>query len=82
MNVAVITNLNGIGLQKDWELLSQYLRDLGHSSWPFQYDKPIEEYGGIEHFDLTIFLEVIPLEYMDVSDRLSLVCSKSRMGEA
>lgn len=61
MNVAIITNLNGIGLQRDAELLREFLEPLGHRVEYFQFDGFLDDWKktGVQ-MDLAIFLEVIP----------------------
>jgi hypothetical protein len=58
MNVAIVSNFNGIGLQRDAELLAGALAELGHSQHGIQFDEPLPEH--CKDFDLAIYLEVIP----------------------
>lgn len=64
MNIAIVTNMNGIGLQRDYELLLRFLQEQGHIVQGFQYDEPVEETLSIwtpeDGFQLVIFLEVVP----------------------
>ena len=65
MNIAVVTNHNGIGLTRDWELLRDFLLKRGHSVVSFQFDAPIPE--NVPKHDLVIFLEVIPRNMLDLA---------------
>jgi Glycosyl transferases group 1 len=58
MNVAIVSNFNGIGLQRDAELLAGALAELGHSQHGIQFDESLPEH--CKDFDLAIYLEVIP----------------------
>lgn len=71
MNIAIITNLNGIGLQRDYELLREYLQELGHAITGVQFDAPIDVkfLRDSQGFDLAIFLEVTPRDKFDVAPR-------------
>ncbi len=56
MRIVVASNIgNGIGLQKDYELLRNFLEELGHEVEGQQFDKPAIE----ENFDLGIWIETI-----------------------
>ena len=68
MNIAIVTNMNGIGLQRDYELLNGYLRDeLHHSVAGIQFDDAREMGDNI--YDLAIYLEVAPRSLMNISER-------------
>ena len=68
MRIAIVTNITaGIGLTKDFELLRDYLVELGHEPTGFQYDDKPDE--SVERFDLAIYLETIPQEWLFLSDR-------------
>lgn len=66
MNIALVTNMNGIGLTRDYELLRDYLAHLGHVPTGVQFDGPI---GDGELYDLAIFLEVAPRHMLQLSER-------------
>jgi len=59
MNIAIVTNLNGIGLQRDTELISAVLKNHGHECWWVQWDQPLDPEFPPE-YDLAIFLEIVP----------------------
>ena len=68
MNIAIVSNLNsGIGLQREYELLREFLMAEGHAVMGVQYDE--EPYSGGGPCDLTIFLEVIPRNMLGLSER-------------
>ena len=58
MNVAIITNMNGIGLERDFLLLQDFLAEKGHRVTGIQWDTPPPE--DLPEFQLAIFLEVVP----------------------
>jgi hypothetical protein len=62
MNIAIVTNMNGIGLQRDYELLNEFLTKRGHNVFGVQFDQPDVNLGFLA--DLTIFLEVIPTNFL------------------
>lgn len=65
MKILIVTNLNGIGLQRDFELVRDILLGLGHDvSW-MQYDDHPDLAGF--RYDLTIFLEVVPREFLETA---------------
>jgi len=67
MNIAIITNMNGIGLQRDCELLTRFLVEKhGHNVFQFQYDGLMPEEWPRE-FDLAIFLEVVPRNLLELA---------------
>lgn len=67
MRVAIVSNItNGIGLQKEWELLRDFLLGLGHEVQGIQYDEPLDPSTTA---DLTCFLEVIPRNFLGISER-------------
>src|ERR1700690_622138 len=67
MNIAIVSNLNsGIGLQREYELLREFLMAEGHAVMGVQYDE--EPYSGGGPCDLTIFLEVIPRNMLGLSE--------------
>jgi hypothetical protein len=58
MRVAICTNLsNGIGLEREWLLLRDYLTELGHEIHGLQYDEPLPK--DFPACDLTISLETV-----------------------
>lgn len=65
MNVAIISNFNGIGLQRDAELLAIFLTELGHTHQGFQFDEPLP--ADLPRFDLAIFLEVVPRNLLEIA---------------
>jgi len=71
VKVAIITNLNGIGLTRDAELVGDYLQSKGHQVVDLQYDLPQEEIDGAsafqEKYDLAIFLEVVPRNLLNLA---------------
>jgi hypothetical protein len=71
MKIAIVTNLNGIGLTRDEELLGDYLHSKGHGVVGLQYDLPQEAMDGTpafqERYDLAIFLEVIPRHLLNLA---------------
>lgn len=73
MNIAVVTNFNGIGLQRDFELLSDLLIEWGHQVIGIQWDAPVEDPAYIEltkqEFDLAIYLEVVPRDKLELASR-------------
>lgn len=70
MNIAIVTNMNGIGLQRDFELLSDFLGARKHSVVGIQYDaapENVAHFVGDLKFDLAIFLEVIPRNLLELA---------------
>lgn len=66
MYVAIVSNIqNGIGLQKDYELLRGLLEQFGHEVVGIQYDAPRPD--GLRYFDLAIFLETMPATYLKIA---------------
>lgn len=65
MNIAIVSNFNGIGLTRDWELLRDFLTARGHEVSGFQYDAPLPE--GTPVHDLVMFLEVIPRNMLELA---------------
>jgi hypothetical protein len=65
MRVAIVTNHNGIGLTRDAELLRSLLEEWGHTVTDLQWDQPVPK--NLPQFDLTLFLEVVPRDYLKVS---------------
>lgn len=63
MRVCIVTNLNGIGLTRDAEIISGVLTELGHEVTDIQYDAPLLE----AKYDLAIFLEVLPRNLLDLA---------------
>jgi hypothetical protein len=53
MNIAIVTNWNGIGLETDGRLLERLFTSLGHSVARVQYDQ-----AHAETYDLAVWLEV------------------------
>lgn len=69
MNIAIVSNIkNQIGLQREYELLRDFLQDLGHQVTGFQYDDEVIVEEDAE-FDLAIFLEVVPRNLLALSER-------------
>ena len=66
MRIALVTNLNGAGLQQDAELLQAFLVDLKHDVSIFQYDAEPKE---LPQFDIAIFLEVLPQQFLGLAKR-------------
>lgn len=67
MNIAICTNWNGIGLQREGELLDVLLTEWGHTVARFQYDDAsLPE--GTPKFDLAIYLEVVPRQMLALAD--------------
>ena len=63
MKVCIVTNLNGIGLSRDFEIISAVLTELGHEVTGVQFDAPLLE----AKYDLSIYLEVIPRNLLDLA---------------
>lgn len=66
MRIVLVSNVqNGIGLQKDCELLSAFLASLGHEVALQQFDgQPLQD-----HFDYGLFLETIVDSMVPLADR-------------
>jgi hypothetical protein len=65
MKIAICTNLDGgIGLQREYELLCEFLRSLGHTVAGIQYDAEIP--AG-ERADLMISLETVARHHLPVA---------------
>ena len=71
MKVCIVTNLNGIGLQRDFEIISAVLTELGHEVTGIQFDAPPHDPATKEvteqKYDLAIYLEVIPRNLLDLA---------------
>jgi hypothetical protein len=71
MNIAIVTNLSaGIGLFRDSELLTAFLKERNHAVFPLQFDDLDQAQAmksGSTAIDLTIFLEVIPREFLGIA---------------
>lgn len=71
MKIAIVTNMNGIGLQREFELLADFLGRRGHDVQGIQYDAPPDDPATVEllakRFDLSIFLEVIPRNMLELA---------------
>ena len=72
MKIAIVTNMNGIGLQRDYELLNGFLQSLGHSVMGIQFDAA--DHGTlpdptVDAYDVAIYLEVAPRNLMNLSKR-------------
>jgi len=66
MKIVLIGNVaNGIGLQRDAEILSAYLSSRGHVVAMQQYDQPASATG----FDLAIFLETMSEHLVPIASR-------------
>jgi hypothetical protein len=70
MNCAIVTNWNGIGLQRDGELLHDFLLELGHAVIRYQWDElvpapPVS--GDGRSIDIALFLEVVPRHYLNIA---------------
>jgi len=67
MRFAIVSNLGSrIGLFRDAELLTEYLESLGHEVQAYQFDDSSQ--SEFPHFDVAIFLEVIPRHYLGLAD--------------
>lgn len=67
MNIAIVSNIrDGIGLQREYDLLKEFLVSEGHVVEGYQYDS-LETNPAT--FDLAIFLEVVPRNMMGLSER-------------
>ena len=65
MNIAIVSNFAGIGLQTDFNLLRDYLTVRGHEVTGYQYD---EAPKALPKYDLAIFLESIPRVYLGLAE--------------
>ena len=65
MNIALVTNVNGKGLQVDAELLRDLLIAESHSVTLVQYNLPHDA-----RYDLAIFLEVVATQHFVLAPRL------------
>lgn len=66
MKINLITNLfNGVGLQKDYELLSESLRARGHQPQGIQFNAPESP----QRADLNVFLEVVTPDLMKLAPK-------------
>jgi len=66
MRIAICTNLsNSAGLQVEYELLSEYLKELEHEVFGVQYDAPKPD---IPHCRLMISLETVTWHLFDLAD--------------
>jgi len=63
MRIALVTNWNGIGLTRDGELLRNFLQSKGNEVFEYQWDGE----APTEKFDLVIFLEVIPRNFLELA---------------
>ncbi len=65
MRIVIVSNIeNAIGLQRDFELLRDFLSP-GHEVVGLQYDRALPD--GIGEFQLAIFLEVIPRNMLELA---------------
>lgn len=65
MKICIVSNLtNAIGLQRDFELLQDFLSP-AHEVTGIQYDKALPD--GIDTFELAIYLEVIPRNLLELA---------------
>jgi hypothetical protein len=77
VRIAIVSNItNGIGLQKEWELLREFFISEGHEVVGLQYDEPFDE--SIKA-DLACFLEVIPRNFLGISERRWMWCNPEWM---
>lgn len=65
MRAAIITNINGIGLQRDAEILTEIIVAAGHEVLALQWDEPLPD--DLPKCDLALYLEVLPLDKLDVA---------------
>lgn len=65
MKIGIVTHLNGIGLQRDAELLSGFLTPRGHEVTLIAFDQP----APVDHFELLIFLEVMVENFVALGDK-------------
>ena len=76
MNIAIVTNMNGIGLTRDYELLRDFLDAKGHEITPYQFDEPLAD----DHtHDLAVFLEIIPRDKLGLAKRRFLFANPEWM---
>lgn len=71
MNIAISTNLAGVGLETDARLLEEFLLRHGHCVTLVQYDQPLP----VERFDLLIALEVMTEELAVLSSRCWVIAN-------
>jgi hypothetical protein len=64
VKIGLFTNINGIGLQKDAELLQRFLVSEGHVAELVQYDEPCEE-----EFELGISIETFNVDHVPHAKR-------------
>ena len=74
MNIAIVSNINNaIGLQREYELLSDFLSEFGHTVTGIQFDAPPDDPATVaicaEKYDLAIFLEVVPRNFLGLAER-------------
>jgi hypothetical protein len=62
MNIAIVSNFAGKGLEIDFQLLRDYLQEQGHQVTGVQYDTEHSE-----AYDLAIYLEVVPLNLIGLA---------------
>lgn len=67
MNIAIVTNMNGIGLERDFEILRDILVEHEHAVTAVQFDVINEAELDGPMYDLAIFLEVAPLNLMCIA---------------
>jgi hypothetical protein len=64
VKIGIFTNINGIGLQKDAELLQRFLVSEGHAAELVQYDEPCND-----TFDLGIAIETFNTQHVPHASR-------------
>ena len=71
MNIAIVSAIkNGIGLQREYELLREYLEmELGHTVTGYDHEGTKDLVGVDGSYDLAIFLEVVPRNMLGLAER-------------
>jgi hypothetical protein len=68
VQIAIVSNItNQIGLQREYELLREFLQVEGHEVTGIQFDEP--DVSLPVEYDLAIFLEVIPRNMLGIAER-------------
>lgn len=66
MRIAICSNLtNGIGLEREYRLLCEFLQSLAHNVFGVQYDAPLHDYA--ERADLMISLETVARHLLPIA---------------
>jgi len=63
VNIGIVTNLNGRGLERDARLITPLIESRGHTVELLQYDEPCDK-----SFPLLIFLEITPRNLIGLSE--------------